>query len=301
MKPRCGPSSSSSSSSSSYLLLQLLEPPPLSLLYLGGVQQGRHGPQMTGRRETAASTHEASPPYLALAGYPLVVSTLAPPTLAPPTLAPPTLAPPTLAPPTLSASQTSDRLEVGSQPPRSAPVDRAGPRGLSMESKDTHTLLDLGSTGLYWSLLDLGSTGPGLYWSLLVSTVPGSAGLCWSLLYLALLVSTAPPASVSSELLSSRRSAPPPPASPPARVHNRETEPRTQISPVAPCWALTAAAGLDRVEDLLELLIGQTRRALLRSRVPIGRRARESLLPGGSRPAAARPSCFPAGPRGADR
>lgn len=35
-------------SSSSYLLLQLLEPPPLSLLYLGGVQQGCHGPQMAG-------------------------------------------------------------------------------------------------------------------------------------------------------------------------------------------------------------------------------------------------------------
>ena len=33
---------------SSYLLLQLFEPPPLSLLYLGRVQQGGHGPQIAG-------------------------------------------------------------------------------------------------------------------------------------------------------------------------------------------------------------------------------------------------------------
>lgn len=51
--------------------------------------------------------------YLALVGYPLVVSTLAPPTLSAPQL--------------LMASQTRDRLDEGSHSPRSEPLD--GTRG----------------------------------------------------------------------------------------------------------------------------------------------------------------------------
>lgn len=51
-------------------------------------------------------------PYLALVGYPLVISVLAPPTLSAPQL--------------LMASQTRDRLDVGSHSPRSEPLDGAG-------------------------------------------------------------------------------------------------------------------------------------------------------------------------------
>lgn len=63
-------------------------------------------------------------------------------------------------------------------------------------------------------------------------------------------------------------------------------------------WVLAVAGGLYNVEDLLELLIGQTHHAVLQSCVPTGQRVLQSDLSPGLCPTLLRLSCSPIGSRG---
>lgn len=69
----------------------------------------------------------------------------------------------------------------------------------------------------------------------------------------------------------------------------------TTLGPVVLWWVLAIAGGLDCVEDLLELLTGQTHHAVLQSCVATGQRVLWPHLSTGSCPTVLRLSRFPIG------